>query len=82
VPNEHGTAVVVEVGLVERERLTDAQPSSPQHHDHGAQANSFGALAGGAHDGDDLLDGRGIGRVPHALVAWRHAAVEACGGGR
>ena len=35
-----------------------------------------------AHDGDDLLDRRRIGRVAHALVAWRTPGVESGHRGR
>jgi hypothetical protein len=39
----------------------DAQPRPPQHDDQGAQPTPVPAVARGAHNGDDLLDGRRIG---------------------
>ena len=54
----------------------DAQPGAPEHDDQPAQPPAVAPVAGGAHDGDDLLDGRRIGRVAHALVARRAAGVE------
>ena len=38
---------------------------------------SVEALAGGAHHGDDLLDGRRVRRVAHPVVARRPTGVEA-----
>jgi hypothetical protein len=77
VTNEHSTTIVVQVGLVERERLADPQSGAPKHDDHGPEADSVRVIAGGAHDGDDLLDGRRIG----CFVVRRHASMEV-GGGR
>jgi hypothetical protein len=34
------------------------------------------SVTGRAHDRDDLLDGRRVGRVAASLVAWRTAGVE------
>ena len=70
-------AVRVKVGLVQRERLADPQPRAPQHHDDAAQSHTLGIVAGGAHDSDDLLDRRRIGRVPQPLVRGRDPLVEA-----
>jgi hypothetical protein len=33
-------------------------------------------VAGRAHDRDDLLDGRRVGRIAASLVPWRTAGVE------
>jgi hypothetical protein len=68
---------VVEVGLVEGERLVDAQSRSPEHDDQTAQPASSASVAGRAHHGDDLLDGWRVRRVAVSLVAWRAAGVEA-----
>src|SRR3954453_12146502 len=39
-------------------------------------------VTGRAHDRDDLLDARRIGRIAASLVPWRTAGVEARQGGR
>jgi hypothetical protein len=61
---------------VRRERLVDAQAGAPQHHDQPAQPAAVDAVAGAAHDGDDLLDRRWIRRVADPLVAWRPAGMK------
>jgi hypothetical protein len=43
----------------------------------GSESESVRLLAGRAHDCDDLLDCRRVGRVPHALVAGWAALVVA-----
>jgi hypothetical protein len=54
--DEQRSAARVEVGLGERERLVDAQAGAPEHDDQAAQPAAVDAVAGTAHDGDDLLD--------------------------
>jgi len=81
VPDEHGAAVGVEVGLVEHKRFADPQPGAPEHYDHAAQRQAVGTVSGSADDGDDLVHGRRFGWVPTTLIAWRNALLEA-GGGR
>ena len=49
------------------ERLVDAQSGSPQHDDQRAQALPMGAVAGGAHGGDDLLDRRRVRGIADLL---------------
>ena len=66
----------VQVGLGERERLADAQAGAPQHDDQPAQPAAVDAVAGVAHDGDDLLDRRWVRGVADPLVARRPAGVE------
>jgi hypothetical protein len=61
--DEQRAATVVEAGLVERERLVDAQSRSPEHDDQAAQPAAMAPVTGRAHDRDDLLDGRRVGRV-------------------
>src|SRR3954466_4651107 len=61
--HEQGPATLVEVGLVERQRLVNPQARAPQHDDQPAQAATVAPVAGSAHDRDDLLDGRRVGRV-------------------
>jgi len=52
-------------------RFADPQTSSPQHDDQAAQPGPIRVITGGAHHGDDLLDGRRVSGIPQALVAWR-----------
>jgi len=67
---------VVKVRFVERQRLVDPQARAPQHDDQAARAATMAPVAGGAHDRDDLLDGRRVGRITASLVAWRTPGVE------
>jgi hypothetical protein len=60
--DKQGVASLIEIGLGEGERFLDAQPGSPGDHDQGAEPAAMRAVAGRAHDGDDLLDLRRIGR--------------------
>ena len=76
-PDKHRAARAVEVALLERERLADPQPGTPEQDDQRAESLAVGAVADGAHDRDDLLDGRRVCRVLLALVARRAAAVVA-----
>lgn len=55
--------MAVKVGLAQGERFADPQPGTSEHDDHAAQPDAFGAVAGGAHHGDDLLDGGWVGWV-------------------
>jgi hypothetical protein len=80
-PHQQRTAARIEVGLGERERLADPQPSAPQHDDQAAQPAAVDPVAGVAHHGDDLFDRRRIGGVAHPLVARRAAGVELRPGG-
>ena len=80
--HEQRAAALIEIGLGERERLVDAQPGPPQHHDQAAQPAAVRVVAGRAHDRDDLLDLRRIGRVAQTLVARRATGVEAGHGRR
>jgi hypothetical protein len=75
--HEQRAATVVEVGLVERERLVDSHARSPQHDDQGAQPAAVAPVTGRAHDRDHLLDGRRIGRIALSFVTWRAAGVKA-----
>src|SRR5450755_1774858 len=59
-----GAARAVEVGLGEVECFADPQSGSPEHDDQRSQAGAVRVVAGGAHDGDDLLDGWRVGREP------------------
>jgi hypothetical protein len=71
VTDEHRPGARLEVVLGDGERLVDAQPRPPQQHDQGPQAGAVDAVAGLAHDRDDLLDRGRIGRVAQPLVARR-----------
>jgi hypothetical protein len=66
--HEHRSAGRVEIGLGKSERFADPKPGSPQDHSQCSQASAVGTIAGGAHDGDDLLDGR---RVPPESALFR-----------
>jgi hypothetical protein len=46
----------------------DPKPGAPQHHDQGGEAMAVAIVAGLAHDGDDLINGRRIGGIAPALV--------------
>jgi hypothetical protein len=52
------------------------KPRAPQHDDQAAQPAAMAPVAGGAHDRDDLLDGRRVGRIAASLVAGRTAGME------
>jgi hypothetical protein len=73
VANEQRAAALIEVRLRERQRLLDAQPRAPQDDDQGAYPVAVHPVAGLAHDGDDFLHPRRVGRIAPSLVA-RHAA--------
>jgi hypothetical protein len=75
-PDKQRAAAAVQARLAKRQRLVDAQPGPPKHDDHTAQPTSVTAIAGRPHDGDDLLDGRRVGRIAQALVAGRATDVE------
>jgi hypothetical protein len=79
VADEQRATIGVEVGLGERERLTDPQPGAPQHDDHPAQPGTVRTITGRAHHGDDLLHAWRIWWIPNPFVARRPAAVK---GGR
>jgi hypothetical protein len=65
------SALLVEVDLGQRERFLDAQASAPQHDDQTANPSAMDAGPGLAHDRNDLLSRRRIGRVTDPLVARR-----------
>jgi hypothetical protein len=55
----------------------DAEPGPPKGDDERAQTTVVRTIAGRPHDGDDLLDGRRIGRVAQPLVVRRTPGAEA-----
>ena len=67
---------MIEIGFGEAEGFLDAEPGAPEDHDQAAEAVSVGAVASGAHYGDDLLDLGWVRGIPQALVAWRETSVE------
>src|SRR5450755_198800 len=77
VADKDSSAAGVHVGLGERERFADSQPGAPEHNDQRAEPDSVWAGTGDAHDGDDLLDGGRVRRVPSAFVTWWAAGVVA-----
>jgi hypothetical protein len=60
----------------------DAQPGPPQDHNQSAQPAAVRVVTGGAHNGDDLLHLRWIGRVAQTLVARRSTGMESAHGRR
>jgi hypothetical protein len=55
---------------------------SQAHSSHADLAASMAPVTGRAHDGDDLLDGRRVGRIAVSLVTWRAAGMESRHGRR
>jgi hypothetical protein len=76
VAHEQRPTLRVKVGLGERKRLLNAQPTTPEHNDQSTQPPTMTTITGVAHYGDDLLHGRRVGRIAHPLVAGRPAGVE------
>ncbi|MGH2948481.1 MAG: hypothetical protein ACRDPC_19850 [Solirubrobacteraceae bacterium] len=62
-PDEQGAAALIQIRLGKGERSLDAQPCTPEDHEQRAQLAAVRVVAGGAHDGDDLLHSRRVGRV-------------------
>jgi hypothetical protein len=67
--DEDGASRSVEVTLGEVKRLADTQTGTPQDHHQRPQASTVRPITGRAHDCDDLLDPRRIGRIAKALVS-------------
>jgi hypothetical protein len=61
--NKDCPAATVKIALSQRERLADPQARAPEHDDQAAQSVSGRAVAGCAHDPDDLLGRRWVGGV-------------------
>jgi hypothetical protein len=55
VADQQRSAPLVDVGLVERQRLRDPQPAPPQHRDQRADTQPVAIVAGLAHHQHDLL---------------------------
>jgi hypothetical protein len=70
-PNKQRAVSAVKIALLKSERFADPKPRAPQQDNQGAEPVAVGTIADGAHDSDDLLDGRRIGRILLALVARR-----------
>jgi hypothetical protein len=62
---------------MQRQRLVDPKAGSPQHRDQPAKPPTVQTVADDLHYGDDLRDGRWVGRIPQALVARRATGVKA-----
>ena len=69
MPDQNRAPTLIEIGLGQRERLLDAQPRAPEHHDQGVDAMPVAIVRGLAHDRDDLIDRRRVRRVRLTLVA-------------
>jgi hypothetical protein len=80
VADEHRARTGLEVVLGQGKRLVNAQPGAPEQHDQGSHTGAVDAVAGLAHDRDDLLDRGRIGRVAQPFVA-RRATGEVAGQG-
>ena len=68
-------------GFGQGERLADPQAGAPQDHDQRPQPGAVWSVARSAHDGDYLVDCRGVSRIVQAFVPWRSAAVVGGHGG-
>jgi hypothetical protein len=75
VAHEDRAAGGIKVALGERECLADPKARAPEHDDQAAHSEPFGVIAGAAHDRDDLLDRRWVGRVAQPLDTWRATVV-------
>ena len=62
---------------MQRQCLVDPKAGSPQHRDQPAKPPTVQTVADDLHDGDDLRDGRWVGRIPQTLVARRTAGMKA-----
>ena len=52
----------------------DPQPGAPQHNDQAAHPPTVPPVTGLAHDGDDLIDRRWVGRLARPLLAGARPA--------
>ncbi|MFZ0974387.1 MAG: hypothetical protein WAN22_19305 [Solirubrobacteraceae bacterium] len=69
-------AVAAEVAPLERERLANPEPGTPQQYHQRTKSVTVGAVTDHAHHRDDLLDRRRIGRVLLALVSgWTPSVI-------
>src|ERR1035441_2393104 len=66
--DEDGASRSVKVTLGEVKRPADPETGTPQDHHRRPQASTAKPITGRAHDCDDLLDRRRIGRIAKALV--------------
>jgi hypothetical protein len=69
--------VAIEVRLMQRQCLVDPETGSPQDRDQPAKPATVQTVADDLHDRDDLRDGRWVGRIAQALVAWRTTGMKA-----
>ena len=69
--------MAIEVRLMQRQCLVDPKAGSPQDRDQPAKPPAVQTVADDLHDGDDLRDGRWVGRIPLALVARRATGMKA-----
>jgi hypothetical protein len=68
VADQQRPALLVDVGLVERQCLGDPQPAAPQDSDQRADPEAVAVVSGLAHDQHDLLRSRRVGRVEVSLL--------------
>jgi hypothetical protein len=81
-PHEYRAAARLEVELGQIERLLDAQPGAPEHHDQAAGAVAVESVAAATHHLNDLLGPRRVGRIPATLTARPSPSEIAGHGGR
>src|SRR3954454_14697485 len=81
-PDQYGPAAAVEIELVEVQGLLDAQSGAPEDNDQRACPGAVDGVFAAAHDGDDFLRARWIGREVAALLGRRASRVAVGYGGR
>jgi hypothetical protein len=69
VADQQRPTALIDVGLVERQRLGDPQPTAPEHRDQRPDAPAVAVMTGLAHDDNDLLRTRRIRWILHAFVS-------------
>src|ERR1700716_3450385 len=76
MPDKNRSALFLQIGLGQRQRLVDPQPGTPQHNDQPVEAIAVPGVGSVAHDRDDLIDRRRGSRVALTLVPGRPTGVK------
>ncbi len=79
--HKNSAATWIQIGLGKSECFADPQSRSPKNYDQRAQPSAVRPVVGGAHHSDDLLDRRGVSRVPQAFIPRRPSLVVTRHGG-